>query len=204
MAAKGPGLTLQSLQRGDDPAQLAAVQVIAALNADVLLLTGIDYDLRGQALGALADRVAAAGADYPYRLALRPNTGVATGFDLDGNGKLGEPRDAQAFGLFAGQAGMAVLSRLPVDTGQIRDFSGFLWADLPENLMLTDMPPSLLLATSGQYEVPLSLPGGGTLRLLAWYASPRSWLRMNPSWLWRIVSSEIVRYVCVQSTLSPS
>lgn len=172
MAAKGPGLTLQSLQRGDDPAQLAAVQVIAALNADVLLLTGIDYDLRGQALGALADRVAAAGADYPYRLALRPNTGVATGFDLDGNGKLGEPRDAQAFGLFAGQAGMAVLSRLPVDTGQIRDFSGFLWADLPDNLMLPEMPPTLLLATSGQYEVPLELPGGGTLRLLAWYASP--------------------------------
>lgn len=172
MAAKGPGLTLQSLQRGDDPAQMAAVQVIAALGADVLLLTGFDYDLRGQALNALADRVAAAGLSYPYRLALRPNTGVATGLDLDGNGQLGEPRDAQAFGLFAGQAGMAVLSRLPIDAEHMRDFSGFLWADLPGNLMLAETPPTQLLSTSGQYEVPVLLPGGGVLRLLTWYASP--------------------------------
>ena len=172
MAAKGPGLTLQSLQRGDDPAQMAAVQVIAALGADVLLLTGFDYDLRGQALNALADRVAAAGLAYPYRLALRPNTGVATGLDLDGNGQFGEPRDAQAFGLFTGQAGMAVLSRLPIDAEHIRDFSGFLWADLPGNLMLAETPPTQLLSTSGQYEVPVLLPGGGVLRLLTWYASP--------------------------------
>ena len=39
---------------------------------------------------------------------------------------------------------------------------------------------------------------------IAWYASPRSRLRRNASWLVRIVSSEIVRYVWVQSTLSPS
>jgi hypothetical protein len=172
MAAKGPGLTLQSLQRGDDPAQLAAVQVIVALNADVLLLTGFDYDLRGQALGVMADRLAAAGSAYPYHLALRPNTGVATGLDLDGNGRFGEPRDAQAFGLFAGQAGMAVLSRYPIDLGDIRDFSGFLWADLPGNLMLAETPQTQLLSTSGQYEVPVLLPGGGALRLLTWYASP--------------------------------
>jgi hypothetical protein len=54
--AKGPGLALQSLQRGDNPAQLAAVQVIANLDADVLLLTGIDYDLQGLTLTAFADR----------------------------------------------------------------------------------------------------------------------------------------------------
>lgn len=172
MAAFGPGLALQSLQRGDDPVQLAAVQVIAALDADVLLLTGIDYDLGGETLAALAGRLDAAGAAYPYLLALRPNTGVATGLDLDGNGKLGEPRDAQAFGLFAGQAGMAILSRLPIDRGHIRDFSGFLWADLPGNLMPPDTPKTQLLSTSGQYDVPILLQGGTRLHLLTYYATP--------------------------------
>lgn len=170
--AKGPGLALQSLQRGDNPAQQAAVQVIAALNADVLLLTGIDYDLRGETLAALEQRLAEAGAPYPYRLPLRPNTGIATGLDLDRNGVLGEPRDAMAYGRWAGEGGMAVLSRLPIDSENIRDFSGFLWAELPGTLMPPDTSPTQLLSTTGAYEVPVALPDGTTLRLLAYYASP--------------------------------
>lgn len=172
MAGTGPGLVLQSLKRGDDPAQLAAVQVLVKLNADVVLLTGLDYDLRGAALAALGQRLADAGAPYPYQLALRPNTGVATGLDLDGNGVTGEPRDAMAFGLFAGQAGMAVLSRQQIDTDHLRNFSGFLWSDLPGNLTLSDTPPTQLLSTAGHYEVPLLLPDGRSLRLLAYYATP--------------------------------
>ena len=163
-------MALQALLRGDDPAQLAAAQVLATLNADVILLTGIDYDLRGQTLSAFAAKIS--GPPYPYLLALRPNTGVATGLDLDGNGRFGEPRDAMAYGRFAGQAGMAVLSRLPIDTAQIRDFSGFLWQDLPQNLAPADTPAGLRLSTSGHYEVPVILPDGRRLRLLAYYATP--------------------------------
>jgi hypothetical protein len=106
-------------------------------------------------------------------LALRPNTGVPTGRDLDRNGQLGEPRDAQGWGRFAGEGGIAVLSRLPI--GQdIRDFSGFLWADLPGNLMPEDDPARDLqrLHTTGAYEVPIELKGGKSLRLLVFYASP--------------------------------
>lgn len=170
--AKGPGLALQSLQRGGSPAQLAAVQTIAALNADVLLLTGIDYDVQGATLAALENRLAAAGTPYPHRLPLRPNTGMTTGLDLDGNGVLGEPRDAQAYGRWAAEGGMAILSRLPIDTANIRDFSGLLWVDLPKNLRPPDTPTSQLLSTSGHYEVPVLLPDGRSLRLLAYYASP--------------------------------
>ncbi|MDO8985265.1 endonuclease/exonuclease/phosphatase family protein [Cypionkella sp.] len=170
--AKGPGLALQSLTRGDNPAQLAAIQVIAKLDANVLLLTGIDYDLHGDTLAALEKRLTEAGASYPYRLPLRPNTGVATGLDLDGNGILGEPRDAMAYGRWAGEGGMAILSRLPIDTENIRDFSGFLWADLPGALMPPDTPPGQLLSTTGAYEVPITLPDGKILRLLAYYAGP--------------------------------
>lgn len=157
---------------GDDPQAAAVVAVIAALDADVLLLTGIDYDMRGETLAALADRLAAAGAPYPHRLALRPNSGVATGLDLDGNGRLGEARDAMAYGRFAGEAGMALLSRLPVDAGQVHDFTGFPWADLPRNLRPPDAPLGQLLSTSGHYIVPVALPDGRSLRLMAYYATP--------------------------------
>ena len=170
----GPGLLWQDLQHANDPQREAAIAVIERLDADILVLTGIDYDLRGDALGALAARLAENGTMYPYHLALRPNTGVATGLDIDGNGKLGEPRDAMGYGRFAGEGGMAILSRLPIDAGGARDFSGFLWADLPGNLMPADDPARGIqrLSTTGHWEVPITLPNQKTLRILAYYATP--------------------------------
>ena len=174
MTDQGPGLVMQALRRGDDPKMVAAVAVIAALNADVLLLTGIDYDAQGLTLAALAENLGMAGASYPFQLALRPNTGVATGLDLDGNGQLGEPRDAMGYGRFAGAAGMAILSRFPIDAANIRDFSGFLWASLPNTLTQDAAPIRAiqLLSTTGMYEVPILLPAGKSLRLLTYYATP--------------------------------
>ncbi len=161
---------LQAIIKGEDKPLIAAAEVVAALDADVLLLTGIDYDLRGQTLAAFAASIPA--APYPYMIALRPNTGVATGLDLDGNGRFGEPQDAMAYGLFAGQSGMAILSRFPIDTEHIRDFSGFLWRDLPNALMPPETPETQALSTAGHYEVPILLPDGQSLRLLAFYATP--------------------------------
>lgn len=171
----GPGLLVQDLIKGEDPQIAALVRVLVALDADVILLTAVDYDRGGVALGLLADRLAAAGAPYPHRFALRPNTGMQTGFDVDGNGRIGDPRDAQGFGLFSGQGGMAVLSRLPVDAGQARDFSGFLWRDLPGALVPDAMDRGLVevqrLATTGFWDVPV-LTSDGPLHLLAWHATP--------------------------------
>ena len=160
---------MQSLRKRNDPQMMAVVAVLARLEADVVVLTGIDYDYGQAAVTELAAALREAGAEYPYVLALRPNTGVQTGLDLDGNGKTGEARDAQGFGRFAGSAGMAVLSRLPL--GEVRDFSGLLWRDLPG----ADLPPDMtaaarevqVLSTSGHYEVAV-----GALRLLVWYATP--------------------------------
>ncbi|HEX9858582.1 MAG TPA: endonuclease/exonuclease/phosphatase family protein [Paracoccaceae bacterium] len=176
LARAGPGLLLRDILKGDDPQIAAAVRVIAALEADVILLTAVDYDHGLVALGALADRLAAAGHPYPHRFALRPNTGMTTGLDLDGNGYLGDARDAQGYGRFAGEAGMALLSRLPILDTQVRDFSAFLWQDLPGALLPEGMAPQARsvqrLSTTGHWEVPLALPDGRTLRLLAWYATP--------------------------------
>lgn len=170
---KGPGLLVQDLDRGEDPQIAAIVRVLARLDADVILLTAVDYDRGGVALRLLADRLATTGVDYPYRFAFRPNTGMQTGFDVDGNGRPGDPRDAQGFGLFSGQGGMAVLSRLPLDEAGARDFSGFLWRDLPGGQ--GNDPPDLAavqrLATTGFWDVPVETPSG-QLHLLAWHATP--------------------------------
>lgn len=170
---KGPGLLVQDLAGGTDPQIAAVVRVLAALDADVILLTSVDYDRGGVALGLLAEALKAKGSDYPHRFAVRPNTGMQTGLDVDGNGRAGDARDAQGFGLFSGQGGMAVLSKLPVDEAAARDFSAFLWRDLPGGLSLD--PPELAavqrLATTGFWDVPVET-ASGPLHLLAWHATP--------------------------------
>ncbi len=173
LARQGPGLLVQDLVSGDDPQIAALVRVLVALDADVLLLTDVDYDAGLVALGLLADALAVAGAPFPHRFALRPNTGEQTGFDVDGNGRLGDARDAQGFGLFAGQGGMAILSRLPVDAAGVRDFSGYLWRDLPQTLGsdAPDLAAVQRLATTGFWDVPV-LTDTGPLHLLAWHATP--------------------------------
>lgn len=164
---------LESLTKGGDDQQKAVVAGIVALKADVLLLTEIDYDLRGETLAGLNQLLAQSGAIYPYAVALRPNTGLPTGFDIDQNGRNGEARDAMAFGRFPGAEGMAVLSKLPL--GEIIDYSGFIWADLPQSLS-PDTDPALRrlqrLSTSGHFQLPVILPDGRSLALLAYAATP--------------------------------
>jgi hypothetical protein len=162
---------LRDITRGEDAQVAAVMQVIAKADADVLLLTGIDFDYNLVALGALNAVLGQHG--YAHLFALPPNSGMATGFDLDGNGRLGEARDAMGYGRFAGAEGMAILSRLPL--GDAVDLTGLLWHDLPGNIA-PDMPADVAalqrLSTTGHWVVPVALPDGGTLTLLAWSATP--------------------------------
>jgi hypothetical protein len=172
----GPGLLVKDLA-DPDAAQIGAlVRVLVALDADVVLLTAIDYDHDRVALKLLAQRLAAAGAEFPYQFAARPNTGLQTGLDLDGDGQIGQPRDAQGFGLFSGQGGMAVLSRLPIKEDRFRDFSPFLWRDLPDAMIPSETPAEIRaiqrLSTTAHWDLPVELPDGRLLNLLAWHASP--------------------------------
>lgn len=165
LSRKGPGLLLRDV-RGTKDAQVAeALAVVAALDADLLVLADIDYDAGAAALSAFNDRLP---QPYPYLTALRPNTGIPSGNDLDGNGRRDEARDAIGYGTFPGQGGMAVLSRLPLTPG--RDFNDFLWRDLPGNLMPEGQPPDLPLSTTGHHETEVALPSG-ILRLLTWHAT---------------------------------
>jgi hypothetical protein len=165
-------LLLRDVLGGKAPDILEASQAIAALDADLLLLSGVDYDAGAQALAALN---ATLPDPYPHLVTLRPNTGLPTGVDVDGNGRSDEARDAIAYGRFPGEGGMAILSRLPVDATQSVDHSALLWRDLP-GALLPPMPPGLAdvqrLSSTGHHDTAIILPDGRRLHLLSWHATP--------------------------------
>jgi hypothetical protein len=161
---------LRDLQKGDDPQLMAANAVIALHDPDVLLLTDFDYDYDSMALSTLAKLL-----NYPHSFAARPNTGQQTDFDLDANGRFGEARDAQGYGRFSGDGGMAVLSRFPIDPDAVTNLSDLLWRDVPDAVLPTTMTPDVAavqrLSTSGHWIVPIETPIG-QLTLLAFAATP--------------------------------
>ncbi len=175
----GPGLLLRDILKGEDAQISQIVAMIAAADADVLLLTAVDYDHGLQALAAFSTLLRGAGVDYPYRFARPPNSGVPTGLDLDHDGRLGGPGDAQGYGRFFGQGGMAILSKYPIDETGARDFSAFLWKDLPGATLPVwpsgrdDAAAALQrLSSVGHWDVPVRITPGRPLNLLAWSATP--------------------------------
>ncbi|MEX0283919.1 MAG: endonuclease/exonuclease/phosphatase family protein [Paracoccaceae bacterium] len=178
----GPGLLLRDILKGKDAQVQAVVRVLQQTQPDILAVQGIDWDYDGLALTAFADALRQAGVDYPHQFAARPNSGVASGFDLDGDGRLGEPEDSLGFGEFTGQAGLAVLSRYPIAIEDVQDFTGLLWRDLPGHSMpvLSNSDPfpsaevqaMLPLSVSALWAVPVQLPDDTTLTLLTFRASP--------------------------------
>ncbi|WP_349813529.1 endonuclease/exonuclease/phosphatase family protein [Pseudosulfitobacter pseudonitzschiae] len=181
LARNGPGLLLRDIAGGKDAQIDAVVAVLVHTQADIVVVQGFDYDLTGAALAAFAKLLDAQGLRYPHQFALRPNTGMPTGQDMDGDGRLGGPRDAQGYGAFSGQGGMAVLSRYPVARDAVRDFSGLLWADLPgATLPRTDAGPfpdakaqaAQRLSSTAHWVVPIDVPQVGRVTLLTYHATP--------------------------------
>lgn len=156
----------------DDPQIAATVAVILSVRPDILVLTDFDFDLDLVALGAFQARLEAAGLDIPYAFANTPNAGMATDLDLDQNGYTGEARDAQGYGRFAGDGGMAILSRWPI--GEVRDLSDILWTDLP-GAVLPPMPDEVAavqrLSSTAHWIVPINAPDGA-VNILAYSATP--------------------------------
>lgn len=169
LSREGPGLLLRDIQRAD-PQVLAAAQIIAATAPDAILLTGFDWDYDARALTAFADLLADQGHPMPHQFAAQPNSGMATGLDMDGDGRAGRARDAQGYGSFTGQSGMAILSRLPI-TGTT-DHTPTLWRELPGHRM-PDSPHADIqrLSSTAHWDVALQTPAG-PLHLLALSATP--------------------------------
>ena len=144
---------LRDLSSGRSEQAEAALRVIARLDADVILLGDVDWDAGGAGLAALRARLAEMGAAYAHAIARKPNAGEPSGADLDGNGRLGEARDALGYGRFTGDSGIALLSRLPL--GPVADHSSVPWNAgnlVPEGVTLP-------VATVAQWVVPLGDTG---------------------------------------------
>ncbi len=181
LAREGPGLLLRDILKGDDPQVVAVVDVLVAARADILVLQGMDYDLEGRALEALAAQLKARGLTYPYRYAGPPNAGLMTDLDLDGDSRVGGPGDAQGFGHFFGQGAMAILSRFPIRQSEVQDYSTLLWRDLPGALLpgtrQAPFPSAEALAiqrlsSNGHWVVPIAHPALGPIHILTYHAAP--------------------------------
>lgn len=168
---------LRDLAKGDDAGIAQIVQIIEDAAPDILILTDIDYDHDLLALKAFADLL----TGDTYLFATIPNAGMQTGLDIDGNGYNGDARDAQGYGRFAGDGGMAIISRYPIATDAITDYSTLLWRDLGRRVLpqqdgtafLSDGVLDVLrLSSSGHWMVPVTLPDGPPLTVLAFAATP--------------------------------
>ncbi|KIC40326.1 endonuclease [Ruegeria sp. ANG-R] len=179
LSRDGPGLLLRDIRRGD-PQVNAVIDVLVTNRPDIVALQGIDWDLDGLALEALAEALNDSGLDYPYSFAAQPNSGIETTLDLDGDGETGGPGDAQGWGRFTGQNGLAVLSRYPIETDGVRSFSEMLWRDLPGAILPTEQAepfPSAQaqtiqrLSSTSHWIIPIDTPGG-RINLMTFHASP--------------------------------
>jgi len=187
LTRKGPGLLLRDIRKLKDSQIRNVMAIIQTVRPDILLINEFDHDYENLALREFLDLLAQdagerKGIRYPYFCAPPQNVGVPSGWDLNGDGKLGGPADAYGFGNFRGQYAMALVSKFPIQTDAAKDFSEVLWnqipnAEMPKAADGSDFPsyPALhimRLSSKGHWDVPIALPSGDTLHILASHPTP--------------------------------
>jgi len=176
------GELARDLADGTDPQARAVAAIIQRVRPDVLLLNEFDHDPGGEALRLFRERylaVAQEGAapiEYPHVFTAPVNTGVDSGFDLDGNGRTGGPGDAWGYGYFPGQYGMALLSRHPILEARCRTFRRLPWAAMPGHRMPPGyFPPeaaaTIPLSSKSHWDVAIDV-SGSPLHLLCSHPTP--------------------------------
>jgi hypothetical protein len=191
---------------GTDPQLRAAAQVVQRVRPDVLVVQEIDYPYPPQDpvrpgpetespdptrfARWFAQRYLAAGEDgidYPHAFAAPVNTGLLSGFDLNGDGVVATEAevgsraygdDCLGWGTYPGQYGMAVLSRLPFADADRRTFRRFPWRLLPGN----HLPPGfysdaelavLPLSSKSHWDLPVAVGEGAARRHVhLWVSHP--------------------------------
>jgi hypothetical protein len=175
----------RALAAPGDPQATRIARVLRHVRPDVLLLNEFDYDARGESAGSFARHYLEAASEdaaspplrYPYRFTAPVNTGVPSGLDLDRDGRSGGPGDALGFGAFPGQYGMVVYSRFPIDRRAARTFRQLRWASMPDAVLPPGWYDAAALAlqplsSKSHWDLPLPLPGGRRLHLLASHPTP--------------------------------
>lgn len=161
----------------NDMAARKVAAIIQHQRPDVLLLNEFDYIADGKAIDIFVRDYLAVGQfgeqpiRYPQHFSAPVNTGVASGLDLDGDGRSDGPGDAWGFGRHPGQYGMLLLSRYPIDAKSVRSFQHFRWADMPDALAPKNPETGtayypdaiwqqLRLSSKSHWDVPIQTPLG--------------------------------------------
>jgi endonuclease/exonuclease/phosphatase family metal-dependent hydrolase len=173
----------------------AVAAILQQVRPDIVLLNEVDTDLSGAVADRLRQNFLAVGQggreplDYPHAFVAAVNTGVATGFDLNRDGRVttapgsaAYANDAHGYGTFEGQYGMLVLSRYPIAAS--RTFQNFRWADLAEpgwpddpetgaagGWYADEIKAILRLSSKSHWDLTLDV-GGHPLHLLASHPTP--------------------------------
>jgi endonuclease/exonuclease/phosphatase family metal-dependent hydrolase len=186
LVRKGAGMLVREMEIGSRQID-AVAEILLRVRPDILVLQKFDRDPAHRALTGFAERLREGiegleGLDYPFLYQGPVNSGLPSGFDLDGDGKIFGPDDAFGYGRFPGQYGMAMLSRHPIDYDRLRSFRLFRWADLPgaDRPVAPDGAPyhpddvwqALRLSSASHWDVPVTLPGGAVLHVLAGHPTP--------------------------------
>lgn len=188
------GELVTDLSDGTDPQARKVAEIVQRVRPDVLLVNEFDYDADGRAAGLFQrnylsveqgspDRGRTHPIRYRYRYTAPSNTGIASGYDLNNDGKVvsepgtpGYGDDALGFGAFPGQYGMAVYSKYPIDRSEVRTFQDFRWKDMPDNAIPPDWyTPAELdavrLSSKSHWDLPIRIDGR-TVHLLASHPTP--------------------------------
>ncbi|MFD1008589.1 endonuclease/exonuclease/phosphatase family protein [Oceanisphaera ostreae] len=188
-------VALNRSQPGKLAADLAAdhrqpqnlARILQHVRPDIVLLNEFDHDGEGFNDGHLQvfcrDYLAKGeqGIDYPYCYLVPTNTGMLSPLSLHGQGRPSLPADGLGFGAFHGQYGFAVLSRFPLLLEQQRSFRQFLWRDMPNARLpqkelgcyySADVLNILPLSSKNHLDLPVQLPNGRVLHLLACHPAP--------------------------------
>ncbi len=174
-----------NVRRDEQIRRIAAI--IQAVRPDVLLINEFDYDPSGDSVEKfqhnylIRGQFGLRGIRYRFHYTAPVNTGLASPYDLNRDGKVEGPGDAWGFGRYPGQYGMLVLSRYPISQRQVRTFRLFKWKDMPDALlpihpsgapwysdtMLRYFP----LSSKSHWDVPVWTPSGH-LHLIAAHPTP--------------------------------
>ena len=157
-------------------------EIIQRANPDVILLNEFDYVEGGQAVERFMRNYLEVGQNgaapvmFDYYFIAESNTGILSGVDLNNDGNVQIPGDAFGFGIYPGQYGMALLSKFPIDSTNVRTFQKFLWKDMPANAMPTDYysvaaQAIFRLSSKSHWDVPVDV-NGMTVHMLCSHPTP--------------------------------
>lgn len=150
------GQLVSDLSTPDNAQARAVAEVIQRIDADVILINEFDFVADGSAADLFRDNYLNRSqngqdpVDYPFVFVPATNTGVPSGLDLNGDGRVAGGNDAFGFGVFPGQFGFVIYSKYPILESEIRTFQNFLWKDMPGNLLTDDTQALPLTDLLGQ------------------------------------------------------